>query len=53
VLESFDRPLGDGLIVERERGIPTVFDRELAEALERFAAGDRPEPPRPPSLPDR
>ena len=53
VLESFDRPLGDGLIVERERGIPTVFDPELAEALQRFAAGDRPEPPRPPSLPDR
>lgn len=49
VLESFDRPLGDGLILERERGIPTVFDPELAEALQRFAAGERPEPPRPPA----
>ena len=48
VLESFDRPLGDGLILERERGIPTALDPELAEALQRFAAGDRPEPPRPP-----
>jgi enoyl-CoA hydratase len=53
VLESFDRPLGDGLILERERGIPTAFDPELAEALQRFAAGDRPEPPRPPPVPDR
>ena len=53
VLETFDRPLGDGLILERERGIPTAFDPELAEALQRFAAGDRPEPPRPPPVPDR
>jgi enoyl-CoA hydratase len=51
VLEAFDRPLGDGLVLERERGIPTVFDPELAEALQRFAAGDRPEAPRPPPLP--
>ena len=47
-LESFDRPLGDGVILERQRGIPTVFDPELAEALQRFASGDRPEAPRPP-----
>jgi len=53
VLETFDRPLGDGLILERERGIPTALDPELAEALQRFAAGDRPEPPRPPPVPDR
>jgi enoyl-CoA hydratase len=51
VLDAFDRPLGDGLLLERERGLPTVFDPELAEALQRFAAGDRPEPPRPPSSP--
>jgi enoyl-CoA hydratase len=50
-LESFDRPLGDGVIVERTRGIPTVMDPELAEALQRFAAGDRPESPRPPDPP--
>jgi enoyl-CoA hydratase/carnithine racemase len=47
-LESFDRPLGDGVILERTRGIPTVFDPELPEALQRFAAGERPEAPRPP-----
>ena len=51
-LETFDRPLGDGLILERERGIPTAFDPELAEAIRRFASGDRPEPPRPPPMPD-
>jgi enoyl-CoA hydratase len=50
-LETFDRPLGDGLILERERGIPTVFDPELVEALQRFVSGDRPEPPRPPPPP--
>jgi len=53
VLEAFDRPLGDGLILERERGTPTVFDPELGAALQRFAAGDRPEPPRPPPVPGR
>jgi enoyl-CoA hydratase/carnithine racemase len=49
VLEAFDRPLGDGLVLERERGLPTVLDPEAAEALGRFAAGERPESPRPPS----
>jgi len=48
VFQAFDRDLSDALLAERERGLPTVFDPELAEALQRFAAGDRPEPPAPP-----
>ncbi len=48
VLEAFDRPLGNGLLLERERGLPTVFDAAVADALQRFAGGDRPDPPRPP-----
>ena len=51
VLAAFERPLPEGLSAERDRGLPTVFDPELAEALGRFAAGDRPEPPRPPLPP--
>ena len=49
-LAAFDRPLAEGLRAERDRGLPTVFDPELAEALERFSSGDRPEPPRAPPV---
>jgi enoyl-CoA hydratase len=41
--------LPDGLLFERSLGAETLGNTETAEALERFARGDRPEPPRPPS----
>jgi len=45
---SFGLPLGEGLLFEREHGMVTLGEPEMADALERFATGDRPEPPRPP-----
>lgn len=36
---------GDGIEAEARRGEPTVTEAEMAEGLERFRTGDRPEPP--------
>jgi enoyl-CoA hydratase len=47
VLGAFHRPLAEGIRDERETGIPTLSDPEMAEGLARFARGERPEPPRP------
>jgi enoyl-CoA hydratase/carnithine racemase len=40
-------PLESGLQLEESRGDPTLSDPELARGLERYASGDRPQPPRP------
>jgi enoyl-CoA hydratase/carnithine racemase len=40
-------PLDRGLALEGELGIHTLSDPELARGLDRYASGDRPEPPRP------
>jgi enoyl-CoA hydratase len=50
-LAAFERPLSEGIRTERETGVPTLADPELAAALERFLRGERPEPPRPPADP--
>jgi len=39
--------LEEGLALEERGGIPTLSDPELARGLQRYASGDRPEPPRP------
>ncbi|MFN2590425.1 MAG: enoyl-CoA hydratase-related protein [Actinomycetota bacterium] len=52
-LASFHRPLAEGIREERETGVPTLADPEMAEGLARFARGDRPEPPRTPEDPPR
>jgi enoyl-CoA hydratase len=49
ILAAFHRPLAQGIRDERETGIPTLSDPEMAEGLAKFARGERPEPPRPPS----
>ena len=46
-LAALGVPLEDGLRQEEERGIPTLSEPELAEGLQRYASGDRPEPPVP------
>jgi enoyl-CoA hydratase len=43
---SFGMSLPEGLLFERRAAEPTLGDPELAAALERYARGDRPEPPR-------
>lgn len=48
VLAAFHRPLAEGIRDERETGVSTLSDPEMAEGLARFARGERPEPPRPP-----
>ncbi|HJP66151.1 MAG TPA: enoyl-CoA hydratase-related protein [Actinomycetota bacterium] len=50
-LGAFERALTAGIQAERESGVPTLSDPELAAALERFLRGERPEPPRPPNDP--
>jgi enoyl-CoA hydratase/carnithine racemase len=40
--------LDEGLLLERQLGAATLEDPEMADALQHFAEGDRPEPPRPP-----
>jgi enoyl-CoA hydratase/carnithine racemase len=45
-LEGLGRPLEDGLRMEAVRGVPTLDHPDTAAALERYARGDRPEPPR-------
>jgi len=47
-ISTFGSTLADGLRREAEVGRATLLDPEMAAGLERFATGDRPEPPRPP-----
>jgi enoyl-CoA hydratase len=47
-LTTFGTSLHDGLKHEAEIGRATLQDQEMAAGLQRFASGDRPEPPRPP-----
>ncbi|HZD00320.1 MAG TPA: enoyl-CoA hydratase-related protein [Actinomycetes bacterium] len=44
---SLGLPLREGLLFERHLGAVTLGDPEMTEALQRFARGERPEPPRP------
>ena len=44
---AFGLPLDDGLLLEAKLGRAGVKDPEMWSRLQRFAAGDRPEPPRP------
>jgi enoyl-CoA hydratase len=44
---AWDQPLREGLEREGTAGIATLSDPTLAEGLARFAAGERPESPRP------
>ena len=44
---SLGLPLDEGLLLERRLGTATLDEPEMAEALQRFAKGDRPEPPHP------
>ena len=46
-LAALGVPLDECLRQEEERGIPTLSEAELAEGLQRYASGDRPEPPVP------
>lgn len=46
-LEALGLPLAKGLLSEFERGYESLTDPDLAEGLSRFAAGERPESPRP------
>ena len=48
VLEAFARELDEGLLFEARTGRATLTDPEMLEGMQRFAAGERPEPPRPP-----
>ena len=47
-LTTFGSTLPEGLKREAEIGRVTLTDPEMAAGLQRFASGDRPEPPRPP-----
>jgi len=47
-LASFGLPLDDGLLLEAKLGRGSVADPEMWAGLQRFAAGDRPDPPRAP-----
>ena len=46
-IAAWDQPLREGLEREGRAGIATLSDPTLAEGLARFAAGERPESPRP------
>ncbi len=46
---TFGLSLDQGLLAEREAGLVSLGDPEMASALERYARRDRPEPPRPPA----
>jgi enoyl-CoA hydratase len=46
-IAAWDQPLREGLDREGEAGIATLSDPSLADGLARFAAGARPESPRP------
>ncbi|HEY8200768.1 MAG TPA: enoyl-CoA hydratase-related protein, partial [Actinomycetota bacterium] len=45
-LGGLGRSLHDGLTMEADRGVPLLADPEMAAALEGYARGIRPEPPR-------
>jgi enoyl-CoA hydratase len=46
-IAAFDQALAEGLEREGRDGIATLADPELAEGLQQFASGQRPEAPRP------
>jgi len=46
-LATFGLGLDEGLLLEAQMGRNVVGDQEMWAELARFAAGDRPEPPRP------
>lgn len=48
-LAGFGLPIADGLLLEARTTLPTVTDPEMLAGLQRFAAHDRPEAPRPPA----
>lgn len=47
--EGLSLPLSEGLKLEQELLHDSISDPEMAEWLRRYAAGDRPPPPRPPA----
>ena len=47
-IEGFSLTLPEGLELERRVHEASLADPAMAEGLRRYAAGDRPEPPRPP-----
>jgi enoyl-CoA hydratase len=49
--EGLSLPLSEGLRLEQELLHDSISDPEMAEWLRRYAAGDRPPPPRPPAPP--
>jgi len=49
--EGLSLPLSEGLKLEQELLHDSISDPEMAEWLRRYAAGDRPPPPRPPTPP--
>lgn len=44
-LKGFGLELDEGLLLERELGYSSLNDPQMAEGLERFRRGDRPDPP--------
>ena len=46
-LATFGLGLDEGLLLEAQMGRKVITDQEMRTELARFAAGDRPEPPRP------
>ncbi len=46
-IEGFSLTLPEGLELERRVHLPSLSDPAMAEGLRRYAAGDRPAPPRP------
>ena len=46
--EGMSLPMPEALRLEQELHRDSLADPDIAEALERYAAGDRPPPPRPP-----
>jgi enoyl-CoA hydratase/carnithine racemase len=48
VLAAFANELDEGLLFEASTGRATLTDLEMLEGMQRFAAGERPEPPRSP-----
>ena len=49
--EALSLPLTEGLRLEQQLLHDSISDPEMAEWLRRYAAGDRPPPPRPPAAP--
>ena len=49
--EALSLPLPEGLRLEQQLLHDSISDPEMAEWLRRYAAGDRPPPPRPPAPP--